>query len=235
MRIVDLSMTVGECDSAPFAPEEVYFKIKPIVRWEEKGFVSNMVELTVHAGTHIDSPHHFVRSMPSVEQLPLEALIGEAIVMDLTAKGKANARITPEDLDQAERALAAQEIRIEPGAFLLLRTDWPKNQNTTSPDWWNQSPCLTTAAAEWLVARKPRVLGFDFAQEEKGTDYQKADEILTSGMRVHRVIMPKVVCQIENLTNLDQIPSKVKVIALPVKWTTESAPARVVAILDERS
>jgi len=38
--------------------------------------------------------------------------------------------------------------------------------------------------------------------------------------------------QIENLTNLDQIPSKVKVIALPVKWTTESAPARVIALLD---
>jgi kynurenine formamidase len=52
-------------------------------------------------------------------------------------------------------------------------------------------------------------------------------------MRVHRTILPKVVYQIENLINLDQIPSKVKIIALPVKWTTESAPARVIALLDE--
>jgi hypothetical protein len=37
MRIVDLSVTVEECDSAPFAKEEYYFKLKPIVRWEEKG------------------------------------------------------------------------------------------------------------------------------------------------------------------------------------------------------
>ncbi len=232
MRIVDLSMTVDECDSTPFAPEEAYFKVRPIVRWEDKGFVSNMVEMTVHAGTHIDSPHHFVRNLPSVEQLPLDALIGDAIVMDLTAKGRPNARITPEDLEQAERTLAAGGIRIEPGAILLLRTDWPRGHDTTSPQWWNDSPCLTKAAAEWLVARKPRVLGYDFAQEEKGADYQTADEILASGMRVHRTILPNVTCQIENLTNLDQIPPRVKVIALPVKWKTESAPARVIAILD---
>ncbi len=83
------------------------------------------------------------------------------------------------------------------------------------------------------MAREPSVLGFDFAQEEKGADYEKADEIMSSGMRVHRTILPKVVFQIENLTNLDQIPSRVKVIALPAKWKTESAPARVVALIDE--
>ncbi len=232
MRIVDLSMIVDECDSAPFAPEESYFKVRPIVRWEEKGFVSNVVELTVHAGTHIDSPHHFVREKPSIEQLPLDALIGEATVMDLTFRGYANARITPADLEQAENALAAQGVRIESQAILFLRTDWPKGHDTTDPRWWNESPCLTQEAAHWLVERRPRVLGFDFAQEEKGADYQKADEILASGMRVHRIIMPRVTCQIENLTNLDQIPSRVKVIALPVKWKTESAPARVVALLD---
>lgn len=37
-------MTVEECDSAPFAKDEYYFKLKPIVRWEDKGFVSNVVE-----------------------------------------------------------------------------------------------------------------------------------------------------------------------------------------------
>lgn len=233
MRIVDLSMTVEECDSTPFAKEEVYFKVRPIVRWEEKGFVSNMVEMTVHAGTHIDSPHHFVREGPSVEQLPLDALIGDAVVLDLTFRGTPKARITPEDLDRAERALQARGISIQAGGILFLRTDWPKGHNTTDPAWWNDSPYLTKEAAEWLVARKPAVLGYDFAQEEKGTDYQKAEEILTSGMRVHRTILPNVTCQIENLINLDQIPPKVKVIALPAKWKTESAPARVVAILEQ--
>jgi arylformamidase len=233
MRIVDLSMTVEECDSAPFAKEEYYFKLKPIVRWEEKGFVSNMVEMTVHAGTHIDTPHHFFRDRPGIEKLAPENMIGEAVVMDLTFKGLPNARITPADLEQAERALNAKGIEIEPGGILFLRTDWPKGHVTTDPKWWDESPCLTKAAAEWLVAKQPKVLGFDFAQEEKGGAYGKAEEILTSTMPVHRIILPRVVFQIENLTNLHEIPSRVKVIMLPVKWTTESAPARVIALLDE--
>jgi kynurenine formamidase len=126
MRLVDLSMTVEECDSTPFAKEEAYFKTRPIVRWEDKGFVSNMVEMTVHAGTHIDSPHHFFRDKPSVEQLPLDQMIGDAVVLDLTFKGTANARITPEDLERAEAALAAQGIAIEAGGMLFLRPTGPR-------------------------------------------------------------------------------------------------------------
>src|SRR5687768_15446067 len=158
MRIVDLSMTVEEWDSTPFAKEESYFKLRPIVRWEDKGFVSNMVEMTVHAGTHIDSPHHFFRDRPGVAELPLDAMVGEATVLDLTFKGTPNARITPEDLARAERALNDQGLRIAPGAMLFLRTDWPRTHATTDPAWWDESPCLTTAAAEWLVARQPSVL-----------------------------------------------------------------------------
>jgi arylformamidase len=232
MRIVDLSMTVQECDSAPFAPDENYFKLRPIVKWEDKGFISNVVQMTVHAGTHIDSPHHFFFDKPSVEQLPLEAMMGKAVVLDLTAKGTAGARIMPEDLEKAEKTLNAQGVEIKEKGILFLRTDWPKDHDTMDPKWWNDSPCLTKEAARWIVAKKPSVVGFDFAQEEKGSDYQQADQILDSAMAVHRTILPKVTYQIENLINLDQIGPTAQVIALPAKWKTESAPARVIAILD---
>ena len=232
MRIVDLSMTVQECDSAPFAPDENYFKLRPIIKWEDKGFVSNVVQMTVHAGTHIDSPHHFFFDKPSVEQLPLEAMMGKAVVLDLTFKGTAGARITPEDLEKAEKTLNAQGVEIQENGILFLRTDWPKDHDTMDPKWWNDSPCLTKEAARWIVAKKPSVVGFDFAQEEKGSDYQQADQILNSAMAVHRTILPKVTYQIENLINLDQIGPTAQVIALPAKWKTESAPARVIAILD---
>ena len=135
-------------------------------------------------------------------------------------------------MERAEAALAEQGVKIEPGGMLLLRTDWPKGHQTTDPSWWNDSPFLSREAAQWVVDKQPAVIGYDFAQEEKGTDYQHADEILDSGMTVHRTILPKVTCQIENLINLDQIGATAKIIALPAKWKTESAPARVVALLD---
>jgi kynurenine formamidase len=234
MRVVDLSMTVSNWDTNSFAPEETYFKLRPIVKWEDKGFVSNMVEMTVHAGTHIDSPHHFYRDMPSIEQIPVESFVGEAIVVDLTFKGTANARITPPDLEQAERALNAKGIDLKPGVIMLLRTDWPKSHSPLDPSWWDESPCLTKAAAEWVVSKSPRGVGFDFAQEEKGDsfEYEQADEILKGSMRVHRAMLNKIEFQIENLINLDQLPSRVKLIALPAKWKSESAPARVIGILE---
>lgn len=235
MRIVDLSMTVSNWDKNSFAPEETYFKLRPIVNWEDGGFVSNMVEMTVHAGTHIDSPHHFYRDLPCIEQIPVDTFVGDAIVMDLTFKGLANARITPEDMVRSEKALAEQGIKITPGAILLLRTDWPKSHSPLDPSWWNESPCLTKAAAEWIVNKQPRGVGFDFAQEEKGGDYQyeHADEILKGSMRVHRAMLNKIQFQIENLINLHELPSSVKLIALPAKWRSESAPARVIGIVEQ--
>jgi kynurenine formamidase len=100
------------------------------------------------------------------------------------------------------------------------------------PNGGTTRPISPRKSAQWVVGKKPSVVGFDFAQEEKGADYQQADQILDSAMRVHRTILPRVIFQIENLINLDQIGSSAQVIALPVKWKTESAPARVIAILD---
>jgi kynurenine formamidase len=234
VRVIDLSMTLSDWDHNSFAPEETYFKLRPIVTWEAKGFVSNMVEMTVHAGTHIDSPHHFFRDKPSIEQIPVDAFVGEAVVMDLTFKGTPNARITPEDLTRAEAALAEVGVQIVPGDILLLRTDWPTSHSPLDPSWWDQSPCLTQASAEWIVARRPKAVGFDFAQEEKGAahEYEAADQILSGAMRVHRAMLPHLTFQIENLVNLHELPPRTKLIALPAKWKSESAPARVIALLD---
>ena len=76
---------------------------------------------------------------------------------------------------------------------------------------------------------------FDFAQEEKGAahEYEKAEEILTRAIRVHRALLPRIEFQIENLINLHELPPRVRLVALPVKWKSESAPARVIAFLDE--
>ena len=234
MRVVDLSMTVSDWDTNSFAPEETYFKLRPIMNWDDHGFVSNMVEMTVHAGTHVDSPHHFFRDKPSIDQIPADDFMGDAVVIDLTFRGEANARITPADLARAEQALADEDIALEPGLILLLRTDWPSSHSPLDPSWWNESPCLTKAAAEWIIAKHPRAVGFDFAQEEKGGDheYEKAADILTGSMRVHKAMLPHLTFQIENLINLDQLPSRLKIIALPAKWHSESAPARVIALVD---
>jgi arylformamidase len=41
------------------------------------------MEMSVHTGTHVDSPYHFIKDGYTVERLPLKILIGRAYVVHL--------------------------------------------------------------------------------------------------------------------------------------------------------
>ena len=41
---------------------------------------SSAVNMSVHSGTHIDAPFHFVEQGTTIDQLPLERFIGPALV-----------------------------------------------------------------------------------------------------------------------------------------------------------
>src|SRR5690606_13442185 len=43
-----------------------------------------------HGGTHLDAPVHFADGKWSTEQIPLESLIGETVVIDVSGKAMKN-------------------------------------------------------------------------------------------------------------------------------------------------
>src|SRR6266545_6412247 len=48
-------------------------------------YAANNFATSEHGGTHIDAPVHFAKGHRSVDQIPLDQLIGDAIVVDVTA------------------------------------------------------------------------------------------------------------------------------------------------------
>ena len=44
---------------------------------------NTMIKMSVHAGTHIDAPNHFIDKADTVEKIPLKVLVGRAYVVDL--------------------------------------------------------------------------------------------------------------------------------------------------------
>src|SRR5688572_26742739 len=54
-------------------------------------YASNAFCSPEHGGTHIDAPVHFAKGKWAVDQIPLENLIGEAVVIDVSEKAKSNA------------------------------------------------------------------------------------------------------------------------------------------------
>src|SRR5262245_10582041 len=110
--------------------------------------VSRM-ELGSHTGTHLDAPRHFLDGAAGADALPLDALVGPALVAD--------ARALPGDLDAA--ALAALGLP-EGTERVLFRTHdgelW--DRGTFTRDFAG----VAADAAEELVARGVRLVGIDY-------------------------------------------------------------------------
>ncbi len=70
------------------------------------------IRFNCHLGTHLDAPSYFVEGGITVHEIPLETLIGKAVVLDFTDRGK-NDLITERDLKKNRQPL-------EQGARVLI-------------------------------------------------------------------------------------------------------------------
>jgi arylformamidase len=80
--------------SVPIRPGMVTFAGDPAVILERSsalaaGDVCNVSRLDfgVHSGTHVDAPNHFIDGAPGIESVPLDVLIGPALVVDASVAG----------------------------------------------------------------------------------------------------------------------------------------------------
>ena len=188
-----------------------------------------------HGGTHLDAPIHFAEKGRTADQIPLTQLIAPAVVVDISARTRADRdyRLTREDVLAFEK----QHGAIAAGTIVLLRTDWSRHWpnakaylgDDTPGDASKLSfPSYGEAAARILVEeRNVAALGIDTAS----IDYGRSTDFL-----VHRVAAAKNVPGLENLTSLDALPPRgATVIALPMKIEGGSGgPVRVVALIDRR-
>src|SRR5687768_15409474 len=71
----------------PFRHEKVADGITPGGYY----YASNNFFTSEHGGTHIDAPVHFAQGRQSVDQIPLDRLVGPAVVIDVTAASTGNA------------------------------------------------------------------------------------------------------------------------------------------------
>jgi kynurenine formamidase len=82
----------------------------------------NQLTYMEHIGTHFDAPLHFSTDGPSVDAIPVEALLCPLVVIDVTERAIADPdySLTPEDVVMHERTHG----RIPPGACVALRSGW---------------------------------------------------------------------------------------------------------------
>ena len=210
MRVIDLSLTLDN--------EMPGVNIRTARQLEQDGWNATTLELYSHSGTHMDAPRHFLPNGNTLDQQKLNVLVGRAIVVNL-------APAQPRELIGVAH-LAAIESAVEPGARLLLRTDWSQRYGT--PAYRDELPRISLELAQWLVARGVALIG---VEPPSVADVNNIEELT----EVHQTLFRGGIVIVEGLTNLDQITSPtVDFIALPLKVSGgDGSPVRAIAI--ERS
>jgi kynurenine formamidase len=185
-----------------------------------------------HGGTHLDAPIHFAEGRRTADQIPVEQLIGPAVVIDVSARAAADPdyRLTAEDV----KAWEAKHGAVPQGAIVLLRTGWgkrwPDRKRFLGDDKPGDAsnlhfPSYGAEAARYLVEqRKVGALGVDTASIDHGP---------SKDFIVHQIANGANVPGLENVANLEELPETgAWVIALPMKIAGGSGgPVRVVGLV----
>lgn len=189
-----------------------------------------------HGGTHLDAPVHFAKGKWTVDEIPMEQMMGDAVVVDVSGNANNNpdyqAKVS--DIQNWEK----QYGRLPDSTILLIRTGWSDFYNDAekylgTKDKGDEAvkklhfPSIHPELAQWLVKnRRIKAVGVDCAS----VDYGQSTDFKT-----HQILYAQNIPGFENVTNLDMLPAKgAYVIALPMKIKGGSgAPLRIIAKIEE--
>jgi kynurenine formamidase len=222
MRIVDLSVPIGE---ATLSPPSVNLQLQLTSYHRGPGFwQASKIEMLLHTGSHVDFSKHTVEDGETAVDVDLDRVFGAARVIDLSHVGP-NHEISVADMEEHAQA-------IEPGDIALVRTDWTEKHWGNFPTYYMESPYCAAAAAQWLVDRGARAIGFDCFSEycARLPDFNSEDFI------IHKVILENGAILMQQMSNLSQLPvgQQVQFFAPFIKIDgAEGSPARFFALLEE--
>ena len=167
---------------------------------------------TVHVGSHLDAPMHFVRDGHGVDQIDLNKLIGPCFVVDLP------------DIDSID-AQSLEQANIPTNVTrLLCRTRnsayWARGDTEFHTDFVAIDP----SGAEWIVAHGIQLVGVDYLSVGAYED----------GIPTHEILLSNGVVPVEGLDLARIEPGEYQLICLPLKLKDcDGAPVRAVLMRGE--
>lgn len=179
------------------------------------------MHLGTHTGTHVDPPLHFIEGAASVDELPLETLIGDCLVVE---------DATVDVLDGAAVTRLLSPPSTHPRKTTGGLPDHPARVlfKTRSSRLWAEHDgfsadyvALDESGAEQVVASGVRLVGVDYLSVER----------MGGGGQVHRRLLESGVVVVEGLDLSRVEPGRYQLICLPLRIARgDGAPARAVLV-----
>lgn len=187
----------------PVYPGDPKPELKQIATIETDSFTDHEIKTGMHVGTHMDAPLHMIANGKKISEIAPEKFFGPGKLID--ARGQAS--IGEELLTQTQ---------IEAGDIVLVLTGF--GEKFQSGEYYEKHPELTAGFAAKLAGLGVKMVGLDTPSPDRPP------------FAVHKILLNQEILILENLTNLEQLVNKkFEIIALPAKWETDAASARVIA------
>jgi arylformamidase len=207
-KIYDISVPVRDGGLVYPGNPEIHIGLQQSVALGAGANVSQ-VAFGSHTGTHVDAERHFFDDGRTVDQIPLETLIGAARVLEY---GPETTSVTRADLESHD--LTGVER-------VLLKT---RNSDylTQDPDFHPDYTYLAPDGAEYLVELGVKLVGID---------YLSIEQFHSGHHRTHLTLLGAKVVIVEGLNLAGIAPGRYDFYCLPVKLAgCDGAPARAVLI-----
>ncbi len=187
-------------------------------------FSSKALNLSMsdHAGTHIDAPSHFNSdpAAPSIDQLPLENFVTEAICLDLSHVPLRHEITVPE----MEASLGASGQEIRRGDTVLINMGVNKRLWGTK-GYLHDFPGLHVSAVHWLADKGSPLFGVEAVSPAPEGE---------ANFKAHLACGERGITHIECLWNLEALTGagRFRFIGFPLKIRGGTAsPIRAVAMV----
>lgn len=208
MHTYDISLTISP--DMPVWPGDPAVVLERFQKMENGGNANvSHIAMSVHTGTHVDAPYHFLASGKTVEHLSIVTLTGRVYVLHLPDAD----RITAAVLKKADIPPRTRRI--------LFRTHnsevWARQEN----DFKSNFVAITADGAQYLADRGFKLVGVDYLSVAPFKDSRPTHEILLkAGM---------VVLEGLNLSQVSQ--GRYTLYCLPLKLANcDGAPARAILV-----
>jgi arylformamidase len=212
VEVVDLTHHLA--DDMPLHPGLPTPSFRDIAAVERDGYAMSEYHLLNHIGTHVDAPAHQIAGGDTLDEIPLERLVTEAVTVDLS--GREPGPVGDKELEPLLGDLGE-------GDWLFLYSD--NGRNWGSDAYWTGWSYPDAEASRMIVERGVVGIGFDGPS---------ADPVDTETFDLHKVWLGAGRMILENLTNLDLLPARTPVVVAPLKVrAANGAPARVLAFVSE--
>lgn len=202
MALTDISRTISPATAVWPGDQDVEWTWTARTSEEDASVNLGAACLSMHTGTHADAPLHIDDAGRSVDELPLDAFVGPALVVEV---GDAPS-VRPEHVPEYDESGPARVLFKTPASGLASH-EWPNAVVPIHPE-----------TVRYLSDNGVVLIG---------TDAPSVDPLDSTDLPAHHALLEAEIVSLEGLALAEVSPGPYELVALPLKFSgADAAPVR---------